>query len=385
MKGIYTQIIVSFLLVISPLISSADDFEIAEEQLQSSVHSELACDACHKINEKQKAVIEEGILCGRCHLEEAKSYSLSPHVEGRTVSLEDVPECYDCHGSHDIVPVQDPASRVNHINSVQVCITCHEDDEKIEKFDVLPESEMIVAYERSVHGQALIIDGNMDAPACVDCHGSHTFLPSDDPTSPIYKTHIAATCGNCHTEIAAHYTESVHGTALAEGILESPTCTDCHGEHDIKGHGDPSSKVFAVNIPKTCSACHTSEKVVAKFGLKADRIATFKESFHGIAVELGETKAANCASCHGVHDIFPQTDPRSMIHASNIDKTCGQCHEDLPADFVQGQVHTSAADESSGGKFYVRKFYYWFIPILIVAFILYRILEYKRRAQRVEK
>jgi DnaJ-class molecular chaperone len=177
--------------------------------------------------------------------------------------------------------------------------------------------------------------------------------------------------------------ESVHGTALAVGVLESPTCTNCHGEHDIRAHLDPESKVFASNIPKTCSDCHTSELIVGKFGLKPDRIATFAESFHGVAIELGETRVANCASCHGIHDIYPQTDDRSLISAANIESTCGKCHEDLPEDFVKGAVHTSARDKASGGKFYVRQFYIWFISILILGFVIYRVLEYKRRVKRV--
>lgn len=351
--------------------------------LERSVHAELGCRDCHNINPAVNHRYRRAVLCGQCHVEEAEGYAKSPHVEGREVSLDDIPSCNTCHGGHDILAVADPESKTNHKNSVAICITCHEDEKVTEKFEVLPETQMIRAYENSVHGRALMVEGNLEAPACVDCHGSHSFMPSDDPESPIYKTHIAGTCGRCHIEIASHFEESVHGTALSGGVLESPTCTNCHGEHDIRAHLDPESKVFAVNVPKTCSDCHTSEVIVGKFGLKPDRIATFNESFHGVAVELGETRFANCASCHGVHDIYPQSDVRSWIHPANIEKTCGQCHEDLPEDFAQGAVHTSAADVSSGGKFYVRQFYIWFISILVVAFVVYRVLEYKRRVKRV--
>ncbi|UCE24812.1 MAG: hypothetical protein JSU74_01820, partial [Candidatus Zixiibacteriota bacterium] len=68
---------------------------------------------------------------------------------------------------------------------------------------------------------------------------------------------------------------------------------------------------------------------------------------------------------------------------ANIQTTCGQCHEDLPEDFAQAAIHTSASDKSSGGEFYVRQFYIWFISILILAFVIYRVLEYKRRVRRV--
>ncbi|UCD63908.1 MAG: hypothetical protein JSW34_00340 [Candidatus Zixiibacteriota bacterium] len=351
--------------------------------LLNSVHAELGCNDCHNVNPELRHVGTHDVLCGRCHIDAAEAYGVSPHMHGREVSVEDVPGCVTCHGGHTILAVDDPESAVNHRNSVSVCIKCHEDASVTAKFTQLPKPPMIKAYENSVHGRALMTEGNMRAPACTDCHGGHSFMPSDQPESPLYKTHIAATCGRCHEEIASHYTASVHGSALAKGTLESPTCTNCHGEHDIRAHLDPTSKVFAGNVPRTCSDCHASEKVVGKFGLKADRIATFNESFHGTAIELGETTVANCASCHGVHDIYPQSDERSLIHTVNIEKTCGSCHDDLPQDFAQGQVHTSATDPTSGGEFYVRKFYIWFISILILAFVLYRVLEYKRRVKRV--
>lgn len=352
--------------------------------LQESVHRGLTCNDCHNVNPDVRHQGTHDILCGKCHLEAAEGYAKSPHVEGRKVSVENLPTCITCHDGHSILAIDDPKSRTNHRNSVKICVTCHEDEKVKKQFDVLPEPQMIRAYENSVHGKALMVDGNMNAPACVDCHGSHTFMPADRPESPIYKTHIAQTCGRCHAEIAAAYVESVHGKALAGGILESPTCTNCHGEHDIRAHLDPQSKVYAANVPKTCSSCHTSELVVGKYGLKPDRIATFKESFHGVAIELGETKVANCASCHGVHNIFPQSDPRSLINKANIQSTCGACHDDLPEDFAEGEVHTSAKDKESGGKFYVRQFYIWFITIIIVAFVIYRVLEYKRRVKRVD-
>ncbi len=211
---------------------------------------------------------------------------------------------------------------------------------------------------------------------CSDCHDIN---PKEEHA---FKTDVD--CGSCHDDIFAIYNESVHGVALANGIKESPDCTDCHGGHNIISHFNPESKVYSINIPKICSECHTSERIVGKYGLKADRIATFKESFHGIANELGEASAANCASCHGVHNIFPQVNPKSLIHNDNIETTCGKCHTDLPPDFAHGTIHTSAKDEESGGQFFVRKFYYFFTTIVILAFILYRVLEYKRRVKRVE-
>ena len=73
-----------------------------------------------------------------------------------------------------------------------------------------------------------------------------------------------------------------------------------------------------------------------------------------------------------------------MINKDNVVATCGQCHEDLPDDFAHGEVHTTATSKESGGKYYVRNFYIYFITIIILGFVIYRILEYKRRVKRVE-
>ncbi len=238
-------------------------------------------------------------------------------------------------------------------------------------------STAVNSTESTVHIDTSIINQSVHKKLyCVDCHD---IIPDEN-----HAFKIDVDCGSCHEEILSVYNESVHGVALANGIKESPNCTDCHGGHNIISHFDPESKVYNTNVPKTCSECHTSERVVGKFGLKADRIATFKESFHGIANELGEASAANCASCHGVHNIYTQDNPKSLIHNDNIESTCGVCHVDLPPDFAHGTIHTSASEKESGGKFFVRKFYYFFITFIIIAFIMYRVLEYKRRVKRVE-
>ena len=50
----------------------------------------------------------------------------------------------------------------------------------------------------------------------------------------------------------------------------------------------------------------------------AERFATYMQSFHGLALQGGNLTAANCASCHGVHDILPASDPLSTINPKNL-------------------------------------------------------------------
>ena len=92
-----------------------------------------------------------------------------------------------------------------------------------------------------------------------------------------------------------------------------------------------------------CSDCHASERLNTKYNLPPDRVKTFFESYHGLAAQYGSTLAANCASCHGVHNILPSTDPRSSIYKTNLVATCGKCHPGATENFAQSKVHVDAA------------------------------------------
>ena len=80
---------------------------------------------------------------------------------------------------------------------------------------------------------------------------------------------IARTCGACHEDIKAGFEDSIHGTALADGNSDSPTCTDCHNEHSILPHDDPDSRVSAANLSgAVCNPCHANYELSRKYGSK---------------------------------------------------------------------------------------------------------------------
>jgi len=221
---------------------------------------------------------------------------------------------------------------------------------------------------------------------CIDCHGTHNIEPGDDPRSVNYKPKIPALCGRCHAEIGATYQRSVHGKAVAAGVSDAPVCTDCHGEHTIAAPAEPESKVAPTNIAKTCSECHESVALAEKYGLAAHRYSTYMNSYHGVANKYGRALVANCASCHGVHDILPSTDPASSIHPSRLPETCGKCHPGAGVNILKGgKIHIEASVESSPGTYYVRKFYTWFIATLGVGFVLYIGIETYGHFRRKKK
>ena len=153
----------------------------------------------------------------------------------------------------------------------------------------------------------------------------------------------------CHTEVAEQYRASVHGQALARGITQAPLCTDCHGEHKIIKHTNAASPVNAAHIRDTCGSCHGDVRLDRKFGLPSDRLVSFDSSFHGLAAKAGVQTVANCASCHGVHNILPSSDPKSTINPKNLPKTCGQCHPGAGTRFAISQVHVARGPSRTAG------------------------------------
>jgi len=336
---------------------------------RSSVHGKDSCVTCHvgaKAPHEKLAMVD----CGRCHGDAAKSYAMSSHGKVRAKGATDVPGCSDCHGKHDIREPKDPAARTFRLNIVGTCLQCHKDQALEQKYN-LPGQQVMIAYQQSVHGMASSRGGLTGSAVCPDCHGNHTILPGDDPKSATFRQNIPTLCGKCHSGIFEMYESSVHGKGMRGGIAESPVCTDCHGEHTISRVSDPNSPVFARNIPKTCSGCHDKEGISSRYALPKKRFSSYMDSFHGIAVEYGMTKAANCASCHGVHEILPASDPASSVNKANLPMTCGKCHPKAGPNFAKGNVHVEVSPSKAMGVFAVRLFYTLFIGALAILFALH--------------
>jgi len=63
--------------------------------------------------------------CGNCHGGMSSSYALSMHGKLTDLGYGPAAKCADCHGSHDILPLNDPNSRLSAANRVHTCGQCH--------------------------------------------------------------------------------------------------------------------------------------------------------------------------------------------------------------------------------------------------------------------
>jgi cytochrome b subunit of formate dehydrogenase len=346
-----------------------------------SVHHQLGCGACHAGKDEYPHDPEAPrVSCASCHQKNAAAARDSDHGRLLLKGRPGAALCAACHGSaHELLAADDPASLTNRLNIPRTCSQCHEKFDFKGKFGLEPFS----TYARTVHGKALFLDKNPAAAVCVDCHGSHDLNFARDSRSRAYKFNIPKTCGRCHAEPLAKYSRSIHGRRIAAGIKEAPVCTDCHGEHNITAHQEPDSTVYAGSIVKTCSSCHGSERIIAKFGMALDPARTYLDSYHGVAFVAGNLASANCASCHGFHEVLPSSDPRSTVNPKNLQRTCGACHR-RAGDLVRlGKVHmtfsSKARDIRETILRSVRRLYLWLIALVIGGMFLHNILYHQRK------
>ncbi|MEK6543290.1 MAG: cytochrome b/b6 domain-containing protein [Elusimicrobiota bacterium] len=357
----------------------APDPRLAE--FSQSAHQNISCESCHfGSQELPHSANVKKVQCEACHDSAAKGLKSTLH--GATIQQRSggvAAACQACHGhTHGVVTADQKASKIDRESQLETCGACHGDKNKVPK--LIASKHPIESYQHSIHAQ-LVHEGKA-AAACADCHGSHEILPAADPRSPIFHKSIPQACGRCHGEEAEKFKQSVHGKALAAGVREAPACTDCHGEHTIRSPKDKQSSVWRGSVTKTCSGCHASEKIMMKFGLPSDRVSTFQDSFHGLASKRGDMEVANCASCHGWHDILPSSDQVSRVNPGKLDMTCGQCHPGAQAVLSTGKIHASLAATATKGSLagWVKWFYLWLIPLVIGGMFTHNFIDWLRKA-----
>jgi len=322
------------------------------------------------------------VSCATCHADEQAAYDRSFHAKAHKTGDGEAATCVDCHGSpHELLAASDPKSKVNHANIPSTCGACH--GQKFVMAARGQSAQVFLSYEQSVHGRA-VAAGSGQAAVCTDCHGTHEILAASDAKSSIFKFNVPQTCAKCHGPIEQEFAQSIHGQAIARGDWQAPVCTDCHGIHSIKSHIDPSSPVNAQNVALvTCARCHEGVRLSQEFGFEGRRATTYLASYHGLASKLGSQVVANCASCHGVHNILPSSDPRSTINRQNLVKTCGQCHPGVTEKFVAAKVHVGAplsADTGSVAVRWIRKIYISMILVVIGGMFLHNFIIWRRKA-----
>ncbi len=352
-------------------------------KMKHSIHGGMfSCVDCHKdVKSLVHETAPQKVTCAECHADAQQAYSHSLHSKANKAGAASA-NCQDCHGgAHEVLAAADAKSPVNHANIPTTCGRCHG-----QKFLMESDGQSIqpfTSYQESVHGRA-VENGSAKAAVCTDCHGAHEILRANDAKSPIYKFNVPATCGKCHAAVETTFMQSIHGQGLTRGNGLSPVCTDCHGIHTIKSHVNPNSTSSEYNLSRDiCARCHEGVRLAQEVGVPGNRVATYFDSYHGLAAEGGSVVAANCSSCHGVHNILPSSDPRSTISHANLEATCGKCHKGVTQKFTQAKVHVDGGLAKDMGTItvrWIRIFYLILIFAVIGAMFLHNAIIWRSKA-----
>ena len=213
--------------------------------------------------------------------------------------------------------------------SVEECMECHSDKELVKSINDSTEISLFVdlnRFENSIHGGF----------ECIDCHTSIQEIPHESDLPHVI-------CANCHEDAQEVYKESVHGISNIKLGGPGATCSDCHGKHNILAASEDSSRINRLNIQRTCGNCHDKPEIIRLLGLGGEGPAIlYHGSVHDQILHSDQgSKAPTCISCHGAHDIYVMSDPRSKFSKLNRPKTCGNCHQKAEKEYEKS-IHWQA-------------------------------------------
>jgi cytochrome b subunit of formate dehydrogenase len=351
-----------------------------------SVHADFSCIDCHADLEGTEDGHDDvkPVDCAACHEDEVAAYLASEHGKATGDGVTEAAACADCHGlPHSMLSSSASNAPTHFANIPGTCGTCHAKPEIMARYTTR-RSNAVVDYSNSVHGVVLAAGGK-HAAVCTDCHGTHAIHKGTDPKSDMFWQRIPQTCGACHQEISEKFAMSVHGIAAAEGKREAPVCTDCHGEHSIAAVEEVRSSAGPAHIPETCGQCHGAERIASRFSMPGEVFDSYMQSYHGLASQIGGVAAANCASCHGYHDILPSSDTNSTIHASNLPMTCGKCHPKIGTRVASGDYRVHTPPGAAPGKHavvnIVANAYIAVIVLVVGGMFAFNLLDYIAKAR----
>jgi len=217
-------------------------------------------------------------LCASCHSDERRMraynlpvdqyalYQTSGHGQRLARGDTRVAVCSDCHGAHDILAPSDPASRVFRTSIPRTCGTCHGDTTLMK---ARGRRDAYAEYMGSVHGKALLDQGNLRAPTCVSCHGVHGAAPPQVGD-------VGKVCGTCHSAERRYFSAGPHRDGMVRAGL--PECASCHADHATQA-------ARPERLGQICQQCHGADAAQVKLG---SRILT---DYQGAAREIEQAEA----------------------------------------------------------------------------------------------
>jgi len=362
------------------LVGEHDGEEISQyvdlAVFQASIHGDLDCISCHTDladAEFPHEVPLEPVECAMCHDDVAEVYQESMHGRLAATGAPLAPRCWDCHGSHNILPAHSPESPVTKFNIPFMCGRCHKEGTDVTQTYDIPQDSILTHYSFSIHGEGLYKQGLTVTAVCTDCHTAHNVLPHTDPRSSIYRNNVPKTCAKCHGRIEDVHQKVIRGELWEKEPHKIPVCIDCHEPHKARKlfyeegvadrecmscHTEPdihtvrdgervSLFVDSLKVKNSihrrvgvaCAQCHTGAipsahdrpcvTITSRVDCSichAEVVEQHKTSTHGALADRGDPDAPECDDCHGIHEMREHKDPRSPTYPTNVPNLCGRCH-----------------------------------------------------------
>jgi predicted CXXCH cytochrome family protein len=186
---------------------------------------------------------------------------------------------------------------------------------------------------------SLVVDGERygrTSHALLDCAGCHYGF-EDVPHEPGGET---AGCLECHDDVTDELAGSAHHAVIEGG---SQDCAACHGLHDVLPPSDADSRLYALNVSRTCGQCHFDIDVSTATDEELFEQHYAQDSHARGVRESGLVVSATCVSCHGGHDVRNEDDPASLLAPGRVAETCGTCHAGMVHRY-EGSVHHRELD-----------------------------------------
>jgi len=198
-------------------------------------------------------------------------------------------QCVSCHSVHGIRSAKSRNSTVNPQRVPETCGKCHADPEYMKGYLTaagapLP-TDQLAKFKTSVHGQALLVKGDLGAPSCTGCHGSHAAQPPEVAA-------VSQVCRRCHAQNGILFDGSRHKKVFEEHGW--PECGQCHGHHDIQR---PTVSLIGNTDDTLCGKCHGQysrddpkcNETALHFRTTLDQMIAGRESATGEVEKLAES------------------------------------------------------------------------------------------------
>ncbi len=344
---------------------------VDQARFEASIHGKRLCIGCHADLKGKEFPHEESVkpaVCGSCHTAAQRQYTASVHGKAIAPGNKLAPQCFDCHGSHEIVAAKDPRSPVRPARIPYLCGSCHSEGKPVHGRREVSASNIVSNYSESIHSGALMNKALVGVATCVSCHTAHAILPYTDPRSSIARTNVAATCSRCHAKLEPVHPKFIEGPLGGKEAKALPACIICHEPHkasagsrdlpladgdclvchrqrDFKASTDARSLYVdtvalagSVHAGQACTQCHagvtrshinpggTPVQKVNCASCHADIATQYQKSTHGQLEAKHDTNAPTCKQCHGTHRVLSKRDPKSPSFPTRIPTLCAQCH-----------------------------------------------------------